>query len=55
MSVRDCKLRSEEGTVGLGWENTEVTFELGLEGTGRTDRWKQWEQMLWDWKRLLEL
>lgn len=41
VSARDCRLRSLEVTVSLGWENPEMTFELGLEGRGRTDRWKQ--------------
>lgn len=46
MNERSCRLRSEEGTIALGWKNPEMIFELGLEG--RTDRWDQWEQMLWD-------
>lgn len=52
--MRDCRLRSEEETVGLGRKNPEMTFELGLGGIERTERWNQWEQMLWAWKRLLE-
>lgn len=41
MSVRDCRLRSEEGTIDLGWKNLEMIFKLGLEGRVRTDRWNQ--------------
>lgn len=37
-SVRDCRLRSEEGTIDLGWKNPEMIFKLGLEGRVRTER-----------------
>lgn len=35
MSVRGCRLRSDERSIGVGWKNPEVTFEPVLEGRWR--------------------